>query len=104
MSRCLTGFKRRPTRSSRLQRESDLAWLRSDGFINLFMTLMISWIAPSWVPSCFSNSPKRAASSSFVASMARKRTNARTTKTLVSTALSEFSTVAAMMAPCSVKA
>ena len=51
-----------------------------------------------------SNSSILSASSRFAATISRKRTKARTTKTLIATADSELSTVAAMIAPCSVKA
>src|SRR5450755_270880 len=49
------------------------------GFISLFRTFTISWIAPSCVPMCFSNSSIRAASSLFAERASRKWTKARTT-------------------------
>ena len=62
------------------------------------------WMWVSWLATLRSNSANLAARSLFVASIARNRTNALTTWTLISTARGLFSTIAAMMAPCSVKA
>jgi hypothetical protein len=61
-------------------------------------------ICLSWVPTASSRRSSRVARASLEARICRNRTKARTTKTLVWTAWGELSTLAAMMAPCSVKA
>ena len=65
---------------------------------------MISPIVLSCVSSRRSSSVNLAASALCEASVSRRRTKARTTKTLISIARGEFNTVAAIMAPYSVKA
>ena len=58
----------------------------------------------SWAASLRSSSSTLAASWRFEARICRSRTKALTTSTLISTALGELRTDAAMTAPCSVKA
>jgi len=58
----------------------------------------------SFVATCLSKASRRLANSRVDRSAVRNCTKARTTKTLISTAPGLFSTVAAMMAPCSVNA
>jgi len=43
---------------------------------------MISWMLQSWVARCFSNSSILSAKALFAPGIARRRANARTTKTL----------------------
>jgi len=63
-----------------------------------------SWMSASWLSRRLSSSVSLATICRFAARASRMRTKARTTKMLISMARWEFNTVAAMIAPCSVKA
>src|SRR2546422_11440995 len=77
---------------------------RGGGGSGVMSSRMASNTTLNWLSYFFSSSSRRLANSLLEAISSRNRTKARTIWTLMSTASGLFSTIAAMMALCSVKA